>query len=93
MSAQAGRRTYLKVWAGLAVLTVVEIAWASAPVGRAAVAAGLLALGLWKALLVALHFMHLKSESPWLKAAAAVPALVTAITVLLILTDTPMFGL
>lgn len=85
----AARKGYVWVWALLALLTVAEVFAVDWPLSRKGILAILAALSAWKAYLVAFYFMHLKSESRWLVFAASVPVLVTAITVILLLTDTP----
>ena len=90
MSAPAGR--YLKIWGGLTALTVAEVLVAKAPWGKGAVIAALCGLGGWKALLIAMEFMHLKAESRWLRWAALVPLFLSITAILLILTETPLLG-
>ncbi len=87
MSADTAR--YLKTWAWLTVLTVAEVLLAKSHVQKMTLVAGLGAMSLWKALLVALCFMHLQKESRWLKAAALVPVVLSGIAILLLLSDTP----
>ena len=87
----AGKK-YIVIWGWLTALTLVEIFVATAPIPKLAIVSSLLAMSAWKALLVALYFMHLKFESRWLIAAAAVPAVIVAMTVLLLLTDTPFLS-
>ena len=53
---------YIAVWAGLAVLTVVEVAVVYLHLPRRLMVISLVCLALWKAMLVALYFMHLKFE-------------------------------
>lgn len=86
----ATKARYLKVWVGLAALTGVEVLVAKAPWGRGTILASLVALGGWKALLIALEFMHLKAESVWLRTAAILPLFLSVIAVALILTDSPL---
>ena len=85
-----GTVRYLKVWGWLTALTAAEVLLAMAPVPRAALVAGLAGMALWKALLVVLEFMHLKLESRWLWAAAALPAFLSLVAVALILSDSPL---
>ena len=81
---------YLKVWGWLTALTAAEVALAMADVPRMALILGLSGMALWKALLVALEFMHLKLESRWLWAAAFLPAALSVTAVALILSDSPL---
>jgi cytochrome c oxidase subunit 4 len=53
---------YIAVWAGLFVLTVVEVAVVYLRLPRRLTIVSLVFLALWKAMLVALYFMHLKFE-------------------------------
>jgi len=53
---------YIAVWAGLAVLTVVEVAVVYLHLPRRLMVVSLVFLALWKAMLVALYFMHLRFE-------------------------------
>ena len=53
---------YIAVWAGLAVLTVVEVAVVYLHLPRRLTVVSLVFLALWKAMLVALYFMHLRFE-------------------------------
>lgn len=86
------RKHYLLIWLALAVLTGVEIGVATAGLSKLVVVISLLSLSLWKALLVAGWFMHLRFENRWLVGAAAAPALLTAVAIALILTDTPLLS-
>ena len=83
---------YMRTWLWLAVITAIEVWVATAPFSRATIITALAAMSLWKALLVALVFMHLKFENRWLAWSAAVPAFFTIVAVGLILTDTPLFN-
>ena len=53
---------YIAVWLGLFVLTVVEVAVVYLRLPRQLMIVSLVFLALWKAMLVALYFMHLKFE-------------------------------
>jgi cytochrome c oxidase subunit IV len=53
---------YIAIWGMLAVLTVVEVAIVYFRLPRRLMIVSLVFLALWKALLVALYFMHLKFE-------------------------------
>jgi cytochrome c oxidase subunit IV len=65
---------YLLIWAYLAVLTFAELGLAfELPISRNLKLLLLLALAVWKALLVALYFMHLKFERWNLRILALVP--------------------
>jgi cytochrome c oxidase subunit 4 len=53
---------YIAVWAGLFVLTVVEVGVVYLRLPRRLMIVALVFLALWKAMLVALYFMHLRFE-------------------------------
>jgi cytochrome c oxidase subunit IV len=53
---------YVAVWAGLAVLTMVELAVVYLGLPRHVMIVSLVVLAIWKALMVALYFMHLRFE-------------------------------
>ena len=53
---------YVAVWAGLAILTMVELAVVYLGLPRRVMVVSLIFLALWKAMLVALYFMHLRFE-------------------------------
>jgi cytochrome c oxidase subunit 4 len=70
---------YLKVWAGLAILTAVEYFYALFFKDHfALLVAGLLTLAIVKASMVGWYFMHLKFEKPWVYI-LIVPALAMAV--------------
>ena len=53
---------YIAIWMMLAILTVVEVAIVYFRLPRHLTVISLVFLALWKALLVALYFMHLRFE-------------------------------
>ena len=61
-SAEHKQPNYIAVWAGLFILTVVEVALVYLRLPRQLTVISLVFLALWKALLVALYFMHLRFE-------------------------------
>ncbi len=68
------RPNYILIWVYLFVLTVAELALAfELPISRNMKLLLLLALAVWKALLVALFFMHLKFERWNLRIMALIP--------------------
>lgn len=84
----AKRSKYLTVFAALAVFTVVEVAVAFTAIAKSTQVVLLVALALVKASLVALYYMHLRSEGPVLKVIAAFPLLLVIVLLLL-----PVFDL
>ena len=68
------RSNYILIWVYLAVLTAAELALAfELPISRNLKLVLLLFLAVWKALLVALFFMHLKFERWNLRIMAIIP--------------------
>jgi cytochrome c oxidase subunit 4 len=82
------RSRYLTVFAALAVFTVIEVAVAFTAIEKSTQVVLLLALALIKASLVALYYMHLRSEGPLLRVIAAFPMLLVIVLLLL-----PVFDL
>lgn len=70
-----GEPNYLGVWGGLAALTLLEVWVASLGLGQTTLVLTLVGLAIWKALLVALYYMHLKFEPRrlWVLAVAPLP--------------------
>jgi len=98
MSAEHKKPRYMLVWGGLALLTAIEVGTAfmvRAALSGFGIAEGtitaliiliLISLAIWKALLVALYFMHLKWETralKWLAAAPLLPATIMVVVVLM----------
>jgi cytochrome c oxidase subunit IV len=79
--------TYWLVWAVLAALTLVELGVAFLPWSRGVVVLTLVALAVWKALLVALYFMHLRFEKNRMRIFALAPLPLTVIIVIAVLTE------
>lgn len=78
---------YWLVWALLAVLTLVELGVAFLPWARSVIVLTLVALAVWKALLVALYFMHLRFEKNRMRIFALAPLPLTVIIVIAVLTE------
>ncbi|MBI1966776.1 MAG: cytochrome C oxidase subunit IV family protein [Gemmatimonadetes bacterium] len=79
---------YLLIWLYLFLLTAAEIALAfELPFSRNVKLILLLGLAVWKALLVALFFMHLKFERWHLRILAIVPLPLAAIFILAAITE------
>ena len=76
---------YVAVWAGLAVLTMVELGVVYLGLPRRLTIVSLVFLALWKALLVALYFMHLKFEPRRLLLVVMAPLPLAAILVVAIM--------
>lgn len=74
------RKQYLAIFLTLAVLTVIEVAIAYVTgVSKGVMIGALTVLAVTKAALVGLFFMHLKSETSYLKATVLVPMSLPAI--------------
>jgi len=86
----SGLQTYWKVFAALAVLTVVEVFVAMAPGGAGLVALTLVALAVSKAALVALYYMHLRYDRRLLTYIAVSPFFLSAILIVALLTDSTL---
>lgn len=79
---------YIAIWIYLAVLTAVEIGVAFlAHMPKVVLMIALVFLALWKALLVALYFMHLRFEPKRLWVMTIVPLPLALILVLAVITE------
>jgi cytochrome c oxidase subunit 4 len=79
----ANRLRYLRVFGALAVFTAIEVVVAFTSIGQASRVTVLIALALVKASLVAMYYMHLRSEGPVLRVIAAFPLLLVVVLLLL----------
>ena len=79
---------YILIWVYLAVLTAVEVGVAFiSHFSKTTLLIILLALAIWKALLVALYFMHLKFERWNLRFIAIVPIPLALILIIFVLQE------
>lgn len=78
---------YVGVWIALAVLTAVELGIAFLPWPKRVIILLLVGLALWKALLVALFYMHLKFEKNRLRIFAIAPLPLTIIIIIAVITE------
>lgn len=81
----AHRTNYMAVWLALFLMTVLEVGVAFLALSKVAIIGALVLLAVWKALLVAVYYMHLKYEPRrmWLLAASPLPlALILVFAVL-----------
>jgi cytochrome c oxidase subunit 4 len=78
---------YMAVFGGLAILTLIEVGVAFLGLPRAATILALLGMAVWKALLVALYYMHLRFEPGLLRLVAAAPLVPAAILILLVMLE------
>ena len=74
---------YMIVFAVLAVLTVLEVLFAFTGLPKMWLALGLIAMALWKAVLVAMYYMHLRFEPKrlWLLALSPIPLAIILVVV------------
>ena len=79
---------YILIWVYLALLTVAELALAfELPISRNLKLILLMLLAIWKALLVAMFFMHLKFERWNLRILFIIPLPLAAILILAVITE------
>lgn len=78
---------YMAVFAGLAALTLIEVGVAFMGFGPTTTIIILVGLALWKALLVALYYMHLRYEPRRLIIMVAAPLPLALILVLVVITQ------
>ena len=78
---------YIGVWIGLAVLTAVELNVAFLPWSRTTIVLLLIGLAVWKALLVALYFMHLRFEPNRVRIMTIAPLPLAVILVCAVITE------
>ena len=82
------RPNYMLIWLYLFIMTVAEVTLAfELPVSRNLKLILLLILAIWKALLVAMYFMHLKFERWRLRAVFIIPLPLAIILVLAVITE------
>ena len=81
---------YIAVWAVLFVMTVVEVGVAMlSHIPRPVLILALVGLAIWKALLVAMYFMHLKFEPRRLLFVVLAPLPLAVILVVIVLQEFP----
>ena len=78
---------YVLVWFALAVLTAVEVGITFLSWPKTTVILVLVALAVWKAVLVALYFMHLRFEKKPLRILAVAPIPLAFILVIAVITE------
>jgi cytochrome c oxidase subunit IV len=76
---------YMLIWGALFALTVIEVGVAFLAFAKITIILILIALAIWKALLVALYYMHLKYEPRrmWVLAASPLPLAVILVAAVL----------
>lgn len=78
---------YFLIWGVLLVLTLAEVGYAFLDLPKFWLALGLIVMAMWKALLVALYFMHLRFEPRRLWVLAVSPLPLVAILILAVITE------
>ena len=78
---------YMKIFWILLVLTIVEVAIVYLGLPKMLLAGLLVIFAVWKAALVAMHFMHLKFEKRTLTMVALVPFVLCVFLILMLLPD------
>ncbi len=78
---------YILIWVVLLVLTMAEVGYAFMDLPKVWLATGLIIMALWKALLVAMYFMHLRYEPRRLWVLAASPLPLAVLLVLAVITE------
>ena len=78
---------YIKIFWILLVLTIVEVAIVYMGLPKMLLAGLLVFFAVWKAALVAMHFMHLKFEKKTLAMIAIVPFVLCVFLILMLLPD------
>jgi caa(3)-type oxidase subunit IV len=86
-SAAHSASAYIKIFYVLLVLTVVEIAIVYMGLPRMLLVALLVIFAVWKASLVAMHFMHLKFEKKTLAVVALAPFVLCVFLILMLMPD------
>ena len=78
---------YMRIFWILLVLTIVEVAIAYTGLPKLLLVSLLVVLAVWKAALVALHFMHLKFERRTLMMIALSPCVLCEVLILMLMPD------
>jgi caa(3)-type oxidase subunit IV len=86
-TAAHSQNNYIKIFIILTVLTVIEVGITFLGLPKLLLASLLVALAVWKAALVAMHFMHLKFEKKTLAVIALIPFVLCVFLSLMLLPD------
>jgi cytochrome c oxidase subunit IV len=78
---------YMLIWVVLLVLTLAEVGYAFLSLPKFWLSLGLIVMALWKAVLVALYYMHLRWEPKRLWVLAVSPLPLVVILILAVLTE------
>lgn len=85
MADDAAHPPYMTVWAVLFALTMGEVFYAFLDLPKLWLAVGLILMAVWKAVLVALYYMHLRFEPKrlWVLAVSPLPLAVILVVVVM----------
>ena len=86
-SASHSTSAYIKIFYILLVLTVIEVAIVYIGLPKILLWSLLVILAVWKAALVAMHFMHLKFEKRTLAIVAITPFILCVFLILMLMPD------
>ncbi len=78
---------YILIWVILLVLTLAEVGYAFLDLPKVVLAVGLVLMAVWKAVMVAMYYMHLKYEPRRLWILAVSPLPLAVILVLAVITE------
>ena len=78
---------YILIWVMLAVLTAAEVGYAFLDLPKVVLAVGLIFMAVWKAVMVAMYYMHLRYEPARLWIMAISPLPFGVILVLFVITE------
>lgn len=78
---------YIGIFVALAVLTAIELGVAFLPFAKLTIILLLIGLAVWKALLVALYYMHLRFEPNRVRILAIAPLPLAVILVVAVITE------
>ncbi len=81
------KQPYILIWVILLVLTLAEVGYAFMDLPKIVLAIGLIGMAVWKALLVAIYYMHLRHEPRRMWILAASPLPLAVIMVMVVVTD------
>jgi len=78
---------YIMIWVFLLVLTIGELFYAFLDLPKFWLAFGLIAMAIWKAVMVALYYMHLRYEPKRMWVLAVIPLPLALILVLVVIQE------
>ena len=84
---EQGHPRYILIWVILAVLTAAEVGYAFLDLPKVVLAVGLIFMAVWKAVMVAMYYMHLRYEPARLWIMAISPLPFGVILVLAVITE------